>query len=266
MSWGESVRVETPEQIDFDLEVAGPGSRLVAQLLDWVYKWLILGGLALLGLFVAALAGRDPGGWSDAAESVFYGALIVVGCLVFLGYDIYFEGVRNGQTPGKRAAGIRVVRDTGGPIDVQQACIRNLVGLADFLPAFYGLGGLVMLLNVRGQRLGDMAAGTVVIRERHAVVPDDQLAWVVERAGNAYPFRREQLAHCEPGDLHVLESFFGRYGTLDPLPRRKLAANLCDIFLKKTGYQLTEPLSGSDKEVVFLAALYRDLDAQRRHG
>jgi len=267
MSWGENLRIETPEQIDFDLEVAGPGSRFYGQVLDWVIKWLILLGLGLVCLVLVALVGI--GGNSRITEGGVYFLLALGGAaafVFFLGYDIYYEGCCNGQTPGKRTAGLRVVRDTGGPIDVQAACIRNLVGLADFLPFFYLGGGLVALLNARGQRLGDMAAGTVVIRERAQGVRDDVEARILAAASDEFVFGPENLARCTANDQHILHSFFTRAGGMDSRLTRQLADKLLDVFLERTGYQLTRPFESSAAIVAFLASLYRDLKAHRQHS
>src|SRR5262245_26250489 len=164
MQWADEYRIETPEQIDIHLELAGLGSRFVAQLIDWLIKAVVVLVALLLGGVVIALLGGKP-----QAESVRYvlaAVLVVVFYGFFLGFDIYYEVSRSGQTPGKRFAGIRVVRESGGPVDFQTAAVRNLLGLADFLPALYLLGAFLIATTRRGQRLGDLAAGTLVIRER----------------------------------------------------------------------------------------------------
>jgi len=267
MSWSENVRIETPEQIDFDLEVAGPGNRFVAQFVDWIFKWLILLGLGLIALLFAALLSK--GGvddWSRSTQNAFIAFLVMLGFVIFFGYDIYYEGYRNGQTPGKRIAGIRVVRDSGGPIDATAAAIRNLVGLADFLPMFYLLGGFIMLLNGRSQRLGDMAAGTIVIRERHEETPDDELEHQIQNLANPdVAFTPEHLDRCEPNDIHVLHTFFGRYRDMERQERRRLSEKLCDIFLQKTRYRPLEPILGRVAVMEFLASLYRDLKARKQY-
>jgi len=262
MSWESRADIETPEQIEVHLEVVGPGSRMLAQVVDWVLKWLVLVCVGLAVFVVFSVAGGQLH-FGGGIFPLVLGLVILAAFGFFFGYDIYYEGLRNGQTPGKHLAGIRVVREGGGPIDVRAACIRNLVGIADFLPAWYVLGGLVMLLNRRAQRLGDMAAGTLVIRDRRTVLPDQRPPWV-EEAGDEFAFRTEELARCEPNDLHVLHSFFTRYRSLEEQARDRLADALRDRYLQKTGYQPAHPLTDPDEVYVFLAALYRDLDAYRR--
>src|SRR5437868_9176730 len=132
MAWADDHRIETPELVEVSLEIAGLGSRFVAQLWDWFIKWGILAVVSLLAAILLALLG--------AVNRFRSGSVLVLAVVVglfyafLLGFDIYYEVRRNGQTPGKRLAGIRVIREGGGPLDFQAACIRNLLGLADFLP------------------------------------------------------------------------------------------------------------------------------------
>jgi uncharacterized RDD family membrane protein YckC len=264
MSWADSVRIETPEQIDLDLDIAGPGSRFYAQLLDWVFKGLIL--LVLLIFFIVATPWLVASLDSKAPNYYLAALCLAIAFVVVFVYDIYFEGCRNGQTPGKYLAKLRVVRDGGGPIDVQAACIRNLVGLADMLPAFYLLGGTVAMLHKRGQRLGDMAAGTVVIRVRATEAPDDLEPRILKLAGDEFQFQAEHLARCKPEDLNVLRSFFARQGQMDPARRHGLATKLRWVFLERTGYTPPVPEWDEGRTLAFLAALYRDLQTVRAHA
>jgi uncharacterized RDD family membrane protein YckC len=267
MPWAESVRIETPEQIDFDLEVAGPGSRFVAQLIDWIIKWLVLLGIGLAALFaIVAMHGNGPEAWPIAMQNLVIAVTITFAFAFFFGYDIYYEGQCNGQTPGKSHAGIRVVRDTGGPIDAKAAAIRNVVGLADFLPGLYLLGGVTMLLNSRAQRLGDLAAGTIVIREPRESAPDEVEEWIKEWASDAFVFGAEHLDGCGPKDVHVIHSLFARLESLESRQQRQLTESLRDIFLKKTGYVHSQPLYGRKAVLSFMASLYRDLQARQRNA
>jgi uncharacterized RDD family membrane protein YckC len=260
----DEVRIETPEQIDLALEPAGLGSRFVA----WVVDTLIWGvALGLLVLLIAVIAGTVAGLPSGEWLLGVVGALLVVlvyGCV--LSYDIYFELRRNGQTPGKRVAGIRVQRDGGGPIDFRSSCIRNLLRPVDLLPVFYLLGCLVILLNRKRQRLGDLAAGTMVIRERVADVPTDVARRVEELASDAVSFEAEHVQACSAADRHILRSFFTRCDEMEPAARDQLACRLAQLFLDKTGYQPDEPLNRAMVAEKFLASLYRDLDRWARHG
>src|SRR5207302_5607161 len=92
-------------------------------------------------------------------------ALIFALFVIYWGYFATFEALWNGQTPGKRWAGIRVIKETGRPINAFEAISRNLVRVIDFFPGFYGVGVLTMLLNAKNRRLGDYVAGTLVVHE-----------------------------------------------------------------------------------------------------
>jgi uncharacterized RDD family membrane protein YckC len=262
MSWAESFRIETPEQIDLDLEPAGPGSRFYAQLLDWLIQGSILFGVFLVVLLVVAATGQTPGANIGGPYLL---AVVLAGVIVFLfGYDVYYEGCCNGQTPGKRIACIRVVRESGAPIDVRAALIRNVIGLADFLPSFYLLGGVVTMLTERGQRLGDLAAGTLVVRVRTGELRDELEQQILAQARDEYAFQAEHLARCQPEDANILRSYFSRSRELDPEARQELANRLRRVFLARTGYEPPQAILPADTDA-FLASLYRDLKAYRAH-
>lgn len=260
----DEVRIETPEQIDLALEPAGLGSRFVARVVDTLLWAAVVLLLALVAVFILANLERLPAGsW---AQGILGAVLVALLYGLMLAYDIVFELRWNGQTPGKRLAGIRVQRDGGGPIDFRSSCIRNLLRPVDMVPVFYLLGALVIFLNRRRQRLGDLAAGTMVIRERVADLPADLPAMIEELADDEFTFTPEQVRACWPADRHVLRSFFARYDQLDPRPRGKLACRLARAFCEKIGYKPAEPLTRARVAEAFLASLYRDLDHWARHG
>jgi uncharacterized RDD family membrane protein YckC len=263
MHWADEVRIETPEQIDVSLEVAGLGSRFVAQIVDWGIKFGVIIFLGLLAAVLLLLLGVT---FEDKTmRSLLLAGFIIIFYVMFLGFDMFFEVRFNGQTPGKMVAGIRVIREGGGPVDVSAACVRNVLGLADMLPIFYLLGGLIVLLNKRGQRLGDMAAGTIVIRERAADAPVDSMALVSHLATDQIGFTTNQLAACAPIDRHILKSFFQRYGEMDAVPRDQLAYRLAHQFMRKTSYRPPAPIANGRHASALLASLYRDLESAARH-
>ncbi len=264
MQWTDDVRIETPEQIDVSLEVAGLGSRFVAQSLDWVIKAAVAVSVLTLSLFVAGLLGLET---TAEGAALRFGLLFVGFVFGFaLAYDVYYEVKRNGQTPGKWFAGIRVIRDGGTPIDFRSACVRNLLGLVDCQPGVtYLFGALLVLVSKRGQRLGDMAAGTVVIRERSLRAPADLARDVAPLASDAITFTASQCAACSPADRPILRSFFERRGDMEPEARKQLTRRLAEQFAKKTSYALPEPFRDTRQAVTFLASLYRDLEAHARH-
>lgn len=264
MHLGDDIKIETPEQIEVSLEIAGLGSRFVAKVLDWCIKFMVLLGVGLLFLLAALLLSMHlPDG--PAAWFLLVFVLVLFYAFV-LAFDIYYEVNHNGQSPGKKITGIRVLREGGAPLDFQASCIRNLLSLADFLPMFYLLGGFIALLNTRGQRLGDMAAGTVVVRER-AMKPPVHVDWQIQQFSlEEFVFTSEQLSSCTPADRHILRSFFQRYDELSTQPRAQLAFNLVDTFMNKISYEPNPPIMDSVRAAGFLASLYRDLENWAKHA
>ena len=140
--------VETPEGITLKLRVAGPVARAMAWGVDSLIKYGALWGLLM------ALAILGGGG---------FGLWLIALFLTEWFYPVLFEVCADGATPGKKALGLQVIHANGTPVDWPAALIRNLLRAVDFLPAFYGFGLVAMLGNRDFQRLGDLAAGTVVI-------------------------------------------------------------------------------------------------------
>jgi len=161
--------IDTPESVTFAYEVAGVGNRFIAALIDTT---LLFTTLILLNLIVwvalGILDGSDLGVLDDVpswAEGLVIALYALLNFVIYWGYYVLFEWIWNGQTPGKRIVKIRVLRMDGNPAGFVEVLLRNLVRPVDFLPGGYGLGLLVMLLNDKSRRLGDYAAGTLVIRE-----------------------------------------------------------------------------------------------------
>jgi uncharacterized RDD family membrane protein YckC len=264
MQWTDEVRIETPEQIDVDLELAGLGSRFVAQFVDWCVKIVVTLALFFIALMIAALMGASV--QFEALPKIVIALLIAAVYFLWFGYDVFFEVTRNGQTPGKKYCGIRVIREGGAPLDFTAGCVRNLLALADLLPMFYFLGAVLILLNRRRQRLGDLAAGTIVVRERAVAAPVEVDAAVQRFARPEFAFTATQLANCAKGDRHLLRSFLQRLPELDRASRAQLARKLADQFVQKTGYVLAAPLHEAEDAAAFLASLYRDLEEHARRG
>jgi uncharacterized RDD family membrane protein YckC len=148
--------VATPERVSFDYQVAGLGTRGIAQLLDL----LIVFGIMIAVLFFAAAAGAVL--QSDGIASL----IDIIGIFVVVfGYFWVSEALWSGQTLGKRAFRLRVVGDRGEPMTFAQAGIRNVIRIVDFLPYGYGVGLAVLFINGKGKRLGDLAAGTIVVKD-----------------------------------------------------------------------------------------------------
>ena len=152
--------ISTPERVAFQYEIAGIGSRFLAQVVDSLVIMVILIAITILA---ASLGGVFSSGELAILVEV------ILGFILLAGYFLISEAAWNGQTLGKRAARLRVVGDHGEPLTIGQAAIRNLVRIVDFLPIFYAIGMLTLFINGRGKRLGDFAAGTLVVRDRQRI-------------------------------------------------------------------------------------------------
>lgn len=172
------LNVATPENVSFGYALAGLGSRFMAAAVDSLL-------IALMQVFVVALAfalvARQLRDSTDSFNWMVLG-LTLVSFVLFWGYYIFFELIWNGQTPGKRWVGLRVLRLNGQPISFVEVLIRNLVRLVDFLPAAYGVGIVSMFIDSQSRRLGDLAAGTVVVWERSALSVDALVAAAAQQA------------------------------------------------------------------------------------
>src|SRR6202022_3659269 len=152
--------IATPERVSFDYQVAGLGTRAIAQILDL----LIVAGILIATYLVAAGLGAATGSTPVVLLFFVLGAFVVI-----FGYFWISEAIWSGQTVGKRAFRLRAVGDQGEPLTFAQAGIRNIVRIVDFLPYAYGIGLIVLFANGRGKRLGDLAAGTVVVKDSDSV-------------------------------------------------------------------------------------------------
>jgi len=163
----EHWHIDTPENVAFDYEVAGIGSRFLAALVDTL---LILILQVIVVLAVTWVLGSLAISVSESDVLPWLLALFGLIAFFFLwGYYVFFELIWNGQSPGKRWVGLRVIQTDGTPITLTESLIRNLVRLVDFLPAYYGVGVVAMFVNQQARRLGDLAAGTLVVRDRETV-------------------------------------------------------------------------------------------------
>jgi len=169
--------IETPENVSFGYEVAGIGSRFIGALVDnfilgiafFLLNLFLLQVLAWVGGLDGATAIADELGASDWLAGIVTALYILLNFILLWGYYIVFELIWNGQTIGKRVAKIRVVRLNGNPVGFLEIVVRNLLRVVDFLPAGYAIGLVVMFFDRHARRLGDFAAGTLVIKEGNLV-------------------------------------------------------------------------------------------------
>ncbi|HEY7683396.1 MAG TPA: stage II sporulation protein M [Gemmatimonadales bacterium] len=237
----QHLEVETPEHVLLDYEIAGVGSRALAAIGDTavILLWLLALGYVVDQLFPVGSH------WEFVVLSLTW-------FLTAWGYFAFFEGLREGQTPGKRWIGIRVVRDTGHPVTFGAAATRNLLRVADFLPAFYLLGAVLVALHPRAKRIGDLVAGTVVVRDRPTEhpAPERPQPESPEPDGGGVPELSDE-------EFHLLRQYAERAADLTEEVRGRLAERLTARLAERY------PSRPAESEL-FLASLYRDELARRR--
>jgi uncharacterized RDD family membrane protein YckC len=199
--------ISTPEGVDLEIPLAGLGSRFIGLLIDTIIQVTVI---------AAAVAGALVIGSTLAAVVLSASAVLLT-----IGYDVIFEVSAGGRTPGKRVAGVRVVMDGGQPVGLRASLIRNVIRLFEGFATFYILAMVSILVTRSNQRLGDLAAGTLVIRERSAAPP----LYVPPPAATASTLDATGVTGEE---LAIVRSFLARRESLAPHARRALAADLAD--------------------------------------
>jgi uncharacterized RDD family membrane protein YckC len=255
--------VDTPENIEFAYDIAGIGSRFLAAIID---TFLI--GLAelILGFSIGvAIARSGLANRVNSAESIFLAAGSILAFLILWGYYIVFELVWNGQSPGKRAIGLRVVREGGRPLTFVNSAIRNLIRLVDFLPAFYGIGVVVMFVDRRARRFGDLAGGTLVVKERQGVTLESLTAQsaVLPVAQPGQPLQQPTLPNVHllnDQDYNLVQEFLRRRNELGRDARARLGGQIASGLQARLGLP-----QGGDVEhfLHYVAAEYQLLKRQQ---
>jgi uncharacterized RDD family membrane protein YckC len=234
----ETLIIETPERVPLHFALASIGNRFLACAFDHFLQVVVIGGAILLFAWLGSAAGldvrlRDMPKWALAV-------LIVLLFLVWSGYFVLFEWAWNGQTPGKRWLRLRVIREDGRPVTFWEAAARNLVRIFDMEPfPFYSIGLVSVFVSGRDQRIGDMVAGTVVVREREAQAPTfDQVFSAptsdaaLRRSFKPVPFTANVQALTE-GEIEVVEAFLRRRWDLEEAPRQWMAWRVATPILHK---------------------------------
>lgn len=241
--------VETPEHVTLSFELAGLGSRTAAAAVD-----LLLLTVAYLILSVLFLAAGPSGEWNTALGRWGIAVLVLVAGLGFFLYFALFEALWDGRTPGKRLLGLRVVLDTGQPVTANAATLRNLVRIVDFIAPLGPLPGLLFVFfHPSNKRLGDLVAGTIVVRDRVA-------AWGLAPAPPAEATAPVELGPPEltEQEFTLLDRFLARADSLLPPVRIRMAAELGRRFESRI------PRRSDDVET-YLSAVFAD-EQQKRRG
>jgi uncharacterized membrane protein SpoIIM required for sporulation/uncharacterized RDD family membrane protein YckC len=239
LDYRQHLEVETPEHVILDYEIAGIGSRALAALSDWLL-------LALLA-FVVVLS---LGFWRGISTGIFALQLLLLYGLVW-GYFTCFEGLRRGQTPGKRWMGIRVIRDTGHAVTFADAAARNLLLPVDL---FCMLGVFLIAIHPRAKRLGDLVAGTVVVRDQPVSAAPTTEQQVPAAGPDEEALGAPLLSDAE---FRLLREWSHRAPELPDSVRDRLARD----FVARVAERFPERPADN---LVFLARLHRDERARRQ--
>jgi len=230
-----TIEVRTPESIAFNYELAGLGSRFLAVIVDQAIQILtlaaIFGGIFLAAARTAAQH-RPPLVTDKLAQSLAIVLIVAILFVVLFGYFIAFEALWNGQTPGKKLIGLRVVRDGGYPIDFGASLIRNLIRVGEQLVGYYLLAAISALISPENKRLGDLAAGTIVVRDARLVPPRD-LTKLAEPEPAYLP-----TAYLSGEERALIRRFLDRRDALSLDRRQELASQLASRVRERVPLEL----------------------------
>ena len=240
--------------------MAGIGSRFVAVLLDHLIQFGIVLVTGLLLLMISAAIGVRAR--ESLASKWFVAGVIFAGFLLVWGYFALFEALWHGQTPGKRAMKLRVIKDAGRQITLFESLARNLLRIVDYMPSLYLAGVITMLCNQRNKRLGDLAAGTMVVHERGDAQPllytcfqaSADKPWEAPAARQTV-FPADAVARLSGKDLVVIEAFFARALDLPLETRASMAHRILGEMSGKMG--VTAPEGNPERALEAIAVSLR---------
>ena len=243
----DQLSIETPELVSIEMPIAGIGSRFLAILIDYLIWTAVIVVLALLATVMIPVFGS----LGNSSQVWVAGIVILLVFLFHWGYFTLFEAFNHGQTPGKRVAKIAVIHRSGRAISFVESLARNLVRAVDYLPGFYAVGLIVIFISRQHQRLGDMVAGTIVVRDREIETPHwgemDSRTFTSSEIDDTSPIPAPHLKVVLPAtalaklsatDLGVLEGFFARRLDMDLTTRAAIAQRIADAVRAKAGLEI----------------------------
>lgn len=267
----DQLSIDTPELVAIEMPLAGLGSRFIALLIDTLIWFAGLLVLSLLSWAVGPAIFR----FNKLSYQWTVALVTLVTFLLNWGYFTLFEAFWNGRTPGKRVAHIRVIQRTGRAIGLFESMARNFIRYIDMIPFCYAVGVIAMFSTKQHQRLGDLAAGTLVVRDRMQEAPLWGESGARTFTASAVPpgtlipephlavtLPAMSVARLSATDLEVLEGFFARRLDLPDETRRLIGGRIAEAIRAKSGL---EPPPGTSTET-FLEAVARDLRDVARMG
>jgi uncharacterized RDD family membrane protein YckC len=221
----DKLTIDTPEQVHLEFVLAGIGSRFMAVFLDMLIQTVLY--FVLIIILFGLLALDD----FSKSRSMWVLAIwfFVIFC-IYWGYYAAFEIFWQGQTPGKRWAGIRVIKESGRPINAFEAITRNLMRVVDLFPGFYGFGVVTMMLNRKNRRLGDFVAGTLVVHET-----SDRESPVFFNTADSSQFSFPQATKLTLQEVELIETFLARRLDIPPQVRLHSAMRITEMVSTRLG-------------------------------
>ncbi len=229
----DHVSLNTPEQVQVSYELAGLGSRFLAGLVDTCIIGLVILALSLVAGYVRMrLTGDSLQGF------VAWAIVISANVLLYVGYYVLFEMIQQGQGPGKRMTGLRVIATSGASLSFEQSAVRNILRIVDMLPFGYGVALVSILITKRMQRLGDLAASTMVVKERMHELPQMEfqrdtvpaapppVALPPEVTEEVMRAVRVGIRSVNREEVRTMRHFLERRFELEPEARARLASKL----------------------------------------
>ena len=258
MSVNDTKSVITPEQVTVTYRLSGLGTRFAAMLVDTFIQVALIVAITLAFYLLAGgdSSPADVVEWEEEASAWIVALTVVVFFGILWCYFIFWETIWNGRTPGKRAAGIRVMRDGGHPMDFRAAFVRNIARYVDFLPFSYGVGALTVFLSRESKRLGDYAAGTIVVVDSSQTAAAPGLPWSQELP---YTLLRDptllNLRAISRERFGVVEQFLSRRVDLPENVRADLAGRIAKPLMVEIGMEV--PAAEDYSYETFLVELAR---------
>jgi len=271
----DQLSIDTPEQVSLSFPIAGLGSRILAHLADLALQGAAYVILVLLAILAFSRQIGSLNQLSDRQGKWLVAGLLFANFLFFWGYYTFFEAFWNGQTPGKRWTNLRVIKDSGRQITLFESMSRNLIRIVDYLPSMYIVGIIAILISKENKRLGDLLAGTIVVRQEltnvadagyssrtftAALISTPASAAVVDPGIECDPMA---IARLSTEDLMMIEAFTARIPELDSDTTDRIAKQMLVSLCQKM--QIEVPVSPSNRRCLDAIAhslrdtgIYRD--------
>jgi uncharacterized RDD family membrane protein YckC len=228
MDLEDRLLVETAEGVRIEFTLAGVASRILAATVDGLLQIVLIIAAAVIAGELVSLENPWDGGVPDDREMLLFVAVVQAAAfVVFFFYYVFFEMVWSGRTPGKRAAGLRTVQFGGGPVGLKASLIRNLLRIADVLPVVYAAGLVSISVTKRNQRLGDMVAGTVVVRERKPEAPSEPSEFAKQESLDP-ALKTWDVSAITEFEMTTVRQFLARRAHISEAARYDLADDLAE--------------------------------------